>query len=351
MPSRLAALALLALVALAGCTAGPAADTTTPGDPPETTVPTTATSARPTASPTATADAPHTTTRSCYYRSFEVDATGVSPPEMARDLAEPVPEMRYDARHVVRAARSNGTTTVTVLGEPPVADGRLVRANATYYRVERTPVAADLVRATVFELDGPLHEEYDPAAHATAEREAIAFEDLPAADRRAFLAGLPGGERLESLLSGGGSLSAQYDHHYRNASARNASHLVAGEPRYVAYRDTYWRVAHDGDRSGVQRTTVRYELDRTADSAEAFGRLAVERYAVGLNATFEGDQRALLVRAIDRGTVSWSGCGESPPAGYEALFERSRSIAPSAYRFYVSRDGALYRVAVVQMVE
>lgn len=353
MPSRAAIVALLALVAVAGCVGGPASS---PTESPTTTTVATTTDGTTTATPTtdstsATTDR-RSTTRDCYYEGYEVETREVSPAEVAEELARPIHELDYRPRQVARAALADGSATTTVLGdERPLDDGDVLRENGTYYAVERTTVTSEIVTADGFELDGPLDPDYDEQAYDAAEAEAVAFKDLSAPDRRVFLAGVPRGDRLDHLVSGGGSLAAGYRYAFHNDSARANSRLVEDGPHYVEFRDAYWRVAPTGDRRSTERVTYRYRLETAADSTESFGADAVERYAVALNESFGSDERDLLAEAFDAGVVDWSGCEESPPLVYQSLSETLSETLPDGRLAYVRHDGTLYRVTVVHVIE
>lgn len=347
--------ALLALVAVAGCVGSPA-DTSPTADPTTATTPDATTDGTTTATPTTDSTTPTAdrtpTTRDCYYEGYEVETREVSPAEVAEELARPISDLDYRPRRVAQAALADGSATTTVLGdERPLDDGDVLRENGTYYAVRRTTVASEPVTADDFELDGPLDPEYDEDAYDAAEAEAVAFEDLAAPDRRAFLAGVPRGEHLDHLVSGGGALSARYSYAFRNESARAASRLVEDGPQYVEFRDAYWRVAPTGDRRSTERVTHRYRLETTADSTESFGADAVEGYAVALNESFGSDERDLLVEAFDAGVVDWSGCEESPPAVYESLAGTVADTPPDGRFAYVRHDGTLYRVTVLHVIE
>lgn len=330
------ALLVAALVALAGCsTGGPV--TTDPGG--RTTTP----AATPTATQTTTAV---TTTEEYeglgedgYYRKYEFRVRSVAPADVADDLALDASQLDAEARAVVAAAK-NGSANRTVLGShTPFDDGDYVRANGTYYRVEKAVVESRTVTAHSVDMDGPIPERREDE-YATAEAEAVPVSDLSAPDRRVFLAGLPADERLDR----GGSWSVGFYHHYPNGTPPANATFAADGPQYVAHESGYWKVAV-GDSREMTRRTVRYRLMPVADSADAFAEVAVDHLVRNASNVTPPDARDRLVDTIEQGGVTWEGTASTVPAWVDSLRNTIRSL-PGDGRAYLRHDGELYRVLV-----
>jgi hypothetical protein len=347
MVRRTAVTALVVAILLGGC-AGV-------GGPPATDAPATATTGDVESEGPGEATTDRTTrTSDGYYRGYEFSARETTESGLARDLA--LPRSRLERRTVwgtdsfaerlfergaaeqVDVARPNATSVGSL-------DDAVLRANGTYYAVERSIVARHAGTAYGMTLEGPLrtshHDDYDRAA-----REAVNASSLSAADRALFEYAVPPTDERESAVH-----SAGYDYVFGESVDPSNATLVDGDRHYVRHEGDLFRVASDGPVGNMVHYRVRYELRVVADSAAAFVDGRVSDHVTPLNGSnATGATREVLVAAVEGDTVEWAGRSRAP--------ERIRGAAawvrehpPAGRDAYVRYGGRLYRVRVQHVVE
>lgn len=193
--------------------------------------------------------------------------------------AEDDPEAR-----TIRSAIENGSGTIEAQS-PPVRDGRPFEYLGTYYDLSWEVVEERTATSVSFVVD---YNATDPGGRR------IAYEDLPAADRRALSSLIPPEERHGDEDVSMGAVSTYND------SAVESSVLVP-EPRYdvVVSEGEAYPVRLDGTRE-VTVNTYRYTAEVVANSSEEYARDLKEEYLFTLSGLSE-QERSLVETAIEDG--------------------------------------------------
>lgn len=327
---RYSTLALLALTMVtAGCLGGPAADATTtdatPGTAPTTELPTTGNGGPATVTTTTTPDA--------HDRWLRGDVVEVSPADIARQTSEPLSEVDPDRRSLYRTAVENGSVARTFLDEAPRGvTARPVRANGTYYAIERTVRSRETVEAHLVDLElTPDQSASDP----------IPFEDLSPAARGAFLGVLPPQERLDDVS---GFALRDY-HRFENGTPPADAPALDGERHAIEYDGTVYDFELGGETS-TTRMDVEYSASAVAESRRGWQSRAIERHVTNFSAaSLDGKAREKLVAAIDSGEIEFHSPNPSVPEWVETLRDWTRT-----HRF-VSYRGQLYDLQIYFVME
>ena len=290
-----------------------------------------------------------------YYRAYEFSATEVSEADVARDVTLSQSDLEgrltWGADSFAATLFADGAaeqvdiderdaTSVGILDESAV-----LRANGTYYAVEKSVVSRHEGPAYSMELEGPLrpdfHDDYE-----RAEREAVDFSDLSAADRDVFEYAVPPAEEHETTVSTSG-----YDYVFASSVDESDATLVDGEVHYVRYEGDLFRIVSDGRKGTKVRYRVRYELERIADSPEAFIEDRLPSLVTPLNESNATERtRGVLVDAIEGGAVEWEGRSEAP-ARIRDADSWVQEHPPEGSDAYVRYGGTLYRIEVTKIVE
>jgi hypothetical protein len=246
-----------------------------------------------------------------------------------RDTRTPE-EMHPVGARLVRRAHENGSATYRSVADPPVPTYVYVPLDGQYHAVAMEPVAKTTVTGHEFDV------EMDAGTTPEPDASAIAFEDLQAHDRRAFLAalGFPHPRKLEGM-SGNPTVA------FAERSLVDASVLVP-EPQYdyVQYRGNYYRLAKTGTGEATVRT---YEvtLEAVADSDAALAAEVRATHGVVLRSeALSARQREILDEALGG---YYSECDEFSEA-LQGLRDRLRAAT------YAKYEGAWYRVRLSKMV-
>lgn len=342
MTRVLRAVALAALLVLAGCTGAPSATspTETPPDPQTTATPT---ATNDTETPT-TDETP--TTHDGYYRAYTVLAAETTVGDVAAELARSPAELERwheDRAAVVRSAAATGSASRVKL-DPEVSlglDGELVVVDGTYYRVNATVDSRERVTAHHMDADGPLGNRYEGDELDAYRERAVDHDALPPADRRAVADTVGIADEPYRNFHGIG-----YWHHFENGTVPDNSTLADGRTHVVRYNDTLWKMQLSPSRTSEQiRYRVTYTLDTVAENESAWRDYVRRNNVTALgNVSVGADARGVLRNAIEHGSVEWEGTSEDTPQRFEALFRHSS-------RYYVAQNGAIYRITVRQIVE
>lgn len=338
---RLAVVAVCALAVLAGCT-GPAVT-----DQPATNTSDTATGT--TTGDATTTDA--TTTDDGYYHAYRFRATETSPEGIARDVARPMDRLYTEERQVADGLFTDGAASTVVMnhadGVPddpgPLDDGEYLRHDGAYYRVDATVTKRVEGRGYQFSLEGPMgpdfHDNYE-----RAKREAVAFEELSAADRHLFAHDVPPASDRENAV-----VSSGFYYLFPAGDDPANSRFLDGEVHYVRYDGDLFRVQYDGERTPVVRQRIQYDLVRVADSASAFADARLDEWVTPLDGA--GDRERRVLRNVFRnGTVEWEGTTDTTPQKYRATATWINDHGPGN-GVYVRYDGTLYHVTVREVIE
>jgi hypothetical protein len=265
----LAAVGLVALVALAGCSA-PGSITITP-----------------------------------------VDDTDLAQ-EASRSIAASNPEADEETRRIVREAVENGSTTATDR-RPPVDDRERrypFRYEGAYYRVNSTVVDEELIYAVTVEVN------YDPGE--INDTETVRASDLPPADRE-IVADLPPPRSDDTDGDEGFDVGASADY---TPAELSGSRLVSAD------ESTELVVVSDGERYLLRterpreetRYTYRYTPVEVAPSDESYAQSLRDRYLFDLEGV--GDAERDVLSSARNGTYYADGSNDE---AFESLVDRFRA--------------------------
>lgn len=341
MPSSRRSTAVLAcvLLVLAGCAGTPtdSASTSTSPTAPTNDTPADATTATTSATATERTTSPPTTD-STHDRWIRGDVVPVRPYQIATETSTRIQRLDASAASIARQAVTNGSVTVTSVREPYSGGPYPVVVNESVYDINRTVISSETVTVHEIEMEGPLREGSDQ--YQTAESDAIAFDDLPAADQQAFLAGIPENENLSRI-----SFSTQFPYHYENGTPPADSVFVSDEPRYVAYQGHYFQIGSDGTDEREQRT-YRYEATRVAPNMTAYEDVAVERYVTNVsNTSLPTGVEEILLGGIENGSVYYHSEDPSIDSDYRAFYQWSRENR------FVEYEGEYYWLRIMKVME
>ena len=226
----------------------------------------------------------------------------------------------------IRSAIENGSGTIEAQS-PPVRDGHPFEYLGSYYDLswevvdERTATSVSLV------VD---YNATDP------EGRRIAYEDLPAADRRALPSLTPPEERHAEEGASMGAVSTYND-------SEVESSVFVPEPRYdvVVYEGEAYPVRLDGTRE-VTVNTYRYTAEVVANSSEEYARDVKDEYLFTLSGLSE-EERSVVETAIEEGYYA----EDRDDAAFRSVverFTRHEAIEPGdTYGEWLVRyDGEVY---------
>lgn len=308
-----------------------------------------------TTSGTTTADRTATPTTDGYYRAYEFSAVEATETDVARDVtlsrSDLEGRLTWGADAFAATLFTDGAAEQVGIDERNASSVGVLdasdelRENGTYYAVEKSVVSRHEGPAHSMKLEGPIRPEFhDDYERAT--REAVNFSALSAADREAFeYAVPPAGERETAVTTSG------YDYVFSPDVDADRATLVDGEVHYVRYEGDVFRIQSDGTDGTKVRYRVRYELERIADSPEAFIEDRLSSLVTPLNASnATGGAPDVVLDAIGGETVEWEGRRDAPVRIRDAA-AWVESHPPEGSDAYVRREGTLYRIEVRKVVE
>lgn len=193
------------------------------------------------------------------YRMVEITVNPADPADVADAVVRQFSDLTERQRRTVSNSVTDGEHVYTTYVEKPLEDDTYVAYDGAYYRIE-VEVAAERQRTShVFHLDAisdceHLHDEEELE---TAREEAIGFEDLPEADREAFVF------THEDYFREGTCFSAGYHYVYESESAVERSVLVSDDPTYVEYDDATY-VVEFRKTMPITEYDYRYAAERVA---------------------------------------------------------------------------------------
>jgi hypothetical protein len=225
-------------------------------------------------------------------RSFSLSLEPTTDAETAAAVAATGEDLHPVARDLLRRAAATDAVSFVAVDEPPLHES-YARLDGVYYRVRTEVVSSREVTGYAFAFEAS-----PDTATAATPGATVAFEDLPAPDRRAFLAGL--GFPPPRKLRGANELSGDLTLAYPDADARAASVLVPDpQYEYVEYLGQYVRLDPTGARTvAVETTEVR--LERLGTETAAFVDGVYEERGVDLDgAGLSSAARDVLDRAVE----------------------------------------------------
>lgn len=197
----------------------------------------------------------------------------------------------------------------------------------------------------------------------------VAYEDLPAADRQAFLAGLGYGtaRKLRASDDRPADIDGEFALAYPDREARESSVLVPPSgPSAARYASHTFTMRPAGTHEAPRRVYA-VSLQQVADSTAAFAARTVARRGVRLGRTgLSPAAREVLEEAIDGGYTGSHPYEETetPEPGFAELLRALRlesaddatpvaggpPVAPEALATFARYDGEWYRVSASQFV-
>lgn len=255
-------------------------------------------------------------------------------------LADPFDASKFaypasDAPTLVAEGVESGTATYRGFDRPPFDDGAYVASDGAFYRV----AVADEARSVVAARRGVVR--WEDGQTAPEGESAVAFESLPAVDRRALSRWLEG-ERRRKQAAEGFRISGAVP--YPNGTA--GSKLVDAGTVWVDWNGRVYEVTVSDEPAEATGRVVTYRFERVAGSVDAFETVLADRYLVRLT-DLSAAAEEVLAEAIEG---QYRGCGDD--AGVESLRSRLSSATPLPRfgDYLVAYDGARYELTVGEWV-
>ena len=247
--------------------------------------------------------------------------------QASRSLARSyAPAEDDEEARMLRTAIENGSATIDS-PSPPVREGLPFEYEGAFYDLTWTVVDERTVSSVSLLVD------YNAS---NPEGEQIAYEDLPAADRRAVDALLPPRDdrRVEGYELGA---STRY-----NDSELERSVLVSHEPTVVVYEGEAYPVKFDGT-SEMTVHTYRYSAAKIADSDGEYARDLKDEYLFSLDGLTDAE-RAVVDEAIEEGSYYAEDDDDQAFRSVLEAFRRHEAVASEEAHgeWLVRYDGEVY---------
>lgn len=226
----------------------------------------------------------------------------------SRSLERSAPPSEDDPEaRMLRTALENGSATIES-PNPPVREGLPFAHDGAYYDLSWAVVDERTVTSVSLLVD---YNASDP------DGERIAYEDLPAADRRALDALLPPRDdrRVEGYDLGA---SSRY-----NDSELERSVLVSERDTVVVFQGDAYPVRFDGT-SETTVETYRYTATKVADSSDEYARDLKEEHLFTLSGLSEAE-RSVVDEAIGEGSYY---AEDEDDEAFRSVVERFRRHEP-----------------------
>ncbi|AFK20558.1 hypothetical protein E6P09_12345 [Haloferax mediterranei ATCC 33500] len=271
--------------------------------------------------------------------SYSLEATVVTDPELVDIVTEDFHEHAETVSRLVATAASEGAATYSTYHSIPLDSGDYVEHDGAYYRVERerTETRERIAREVSIEYD---RDESPPATGATV----FKFDELPEADREAFLATYPSKDFENGDGPRGFSIGG-YGHVY---PAGADSQLIDAGPVWIRYEGRSFEVTV-GETRTVEEETFRYTLEQVGEDRAAFAAFVHEEVVVPLDDLSDAE-RAVFERAIDEGVDECEPLSDDFAALKERLNEISENRAASYGDQLVEYEGTTYEVELMHAV-
>lgn len=241
-------------------------------------------------------DGPNTdeTTDHSDYRRVEITVNPASPVAVANAVVQQFSDLSEQQRRVVSTSVTDGEYVYTSYVEKPL-DETYVAYDGAYYRVTFEVVAERERTSHVFGLDTISNCEHlhDDEELETAREKAIQFEDLPEADKDAFVFTHEDDFREDTCFSAG------YHYVYESGSALEQSLLVSEDPTYVEYDDDIYVVEFEKTMPIIE-SDYRYTSEQVAETKEKFSEVVARDVAIHLQPSdLSPGERELLDEMMD----------------------------------------------------
>lgn len=238
-------------------------------------------------------------------------------------------------RSLVAGAAAGDGAEYGTYAQAPIARDAFVAHDGAFYRTDYAVASVEQVPAFLMDVG------WERGRKAPADAAVVAFDALPAADRKALRAAVLDPERrgLPSESLSVREFPAPYP------DGGGDSRLV-GDVARVRWRDRTFRVETAAESEATQRwRTFRYALERVAADAEEFRRRIADRYLVRLDGLPE-DRRAIVERARTDGYEECEPRSEAIADLRGRLPDSGRLPEPHGDSWYVEFDGRRFRLRV-----
>ncbi|MCO8267785.1 hypothetical protein NKF06_14625 [Haloferax sp. AB510] len=269
--------------------------------------------------------------------SYSLEATALSDPELVDTVIQDFHEHAETVSRLVATAASEGEATYSTYRHFPLDSGDYVEHDGAYYRVERERIETRERTAREVEI------EYDRTESPPTGATVFDFDELPKADREAFLAAY----LSKDFESGDGpqGFATGYTYVYPDGAD---SQLIDAGTVWVRYDGRPFEVTV-GETRTVEEETFRYTLEQVGEDRAAFVAFVHEELVVPLD-DLPDAERAVFERAID-GEVD-----ECEPLSddFAALKDRLSEIPGWSGAGYgdrlVAYEGTTYEVTLMNAV-
>lgn len=248
--------------------------------------------------------------------------------------------MRLDdtRRALVAEAMEDGAAEGSRYSDSPPVDDGYVERDGTYYATTSAHLGSSEVPALILNL------EWEDGQEAPADAEAVAFADLPSADRAA----------LRFAVYGGPFDRERDDHPTEHLGVRDSpvpypdgtdgSALADDGETWVRWNGRTYRV-RSGERTTTRRHRFRVEVTEVAADADAFREFVADEHLLELSGLSSGE-REILREATDGVYEECTPASEELAALRDRLAESDRLPRPMWDEWYVAFDGSRYALSV-----
>lgn len=260
------------------------------------------------------------------------------------DAFDPAADLPYQLdrtqRSIVADAAAAEYVEYVAYGEAPLDADAFVVHDDAFYRTDYAVATVERVPAFPMDLRS------DPDREPPADAAVVAFDDLPEVDREAL------GAALDPEREGEGAprqfTVREFPAPYPDGGTE--SRLV-GNATWVRWRDRPIRAEVAGESDATrERRTLRYAVDRVAETDAGFRRFVADRYLVRLD-DLPADQRAVVEATVDDGYEECRPQSEALAALRSRLDGAERLPTPGRDAWYVGFDDRRFELRISEWVE
>ncbi|QOS11943.1 uncharacterized protein HfgLR_09010 [Haloferax gibbonsii] len=270
--------------------------------------------------------------------SYSLEATALSDPELVDTVTQDFHEHADTVSRLVATAASEGEATYSTYRHLPLDSGDYVEHDGAYYRVERERIETRERTAREVGI------EYDRNESPTTGATVFDFDELPKADREAFLAAYPS-ENFENGDGPRGFSVGGYAYVYPDGSE---SRLVDAGTVWIRYDGRPFEVTV-GETRTVTEETNRYTLEQVGEDRAAFVAFVHGELVVPLDDLSDAE-RAVFERAIDGEVDECEPLSDDFAALKDRLDEISENRATGYGAPLVEYEGTTYEVDLINAV-
>jgi len=262
-----------------------------------------------------------------------VDADQFDPvADLERRLDEPERTLAADAVE-------NDGTRRTTYAELPVREPTLVDYEGVFYRLTREP--EETVEVPSYHIAA----EWEEGRSAPDDGETVAFESLPAADRRAIELAVPNKKNGQSPQ---GFSVEKYPAPYPEDGEDSR---LMGNTTWVEWKDRTVRVEVAGEQTGTtERVTYAFAAERVVTDEDGFHRYLAEEYLVDFSDAPEPQLEILRSARDEDAYEECTPASDALSAIQDRLDEEAKLPEPYRNDWYVAFDSERYRLSILEWV-